>query len=73
MLVACRKVPGARLESLYTVKGIVGSNPTLSAIISFKIGRKKFPIFDNIIKESPKGAIMEWVIAAVIVYWLVTK
>ena len=29
---ACRKVLGARLESLYTVKGIVGSNPTHSAI-----------------------------------------
>ena len=25
-------VEGARLESVYTVKGIVGSNPTLSAI-----------------------------------------
>ena len=24
---------GARLESVYTVKGIVGSNPTLSAIL----------------------------------------
>ena len=32
MLVPSRKVLGARLESLYTVKGIVGSNPTLSAI-----------------------------------------
>ena len=30
-----RAVEGARLESVYTVKGIVGSNPTLSAI--FKI------------------------------------
>ena len=27
-----RAVEGARLESVYTVKGIVGSNPTLSAI-----------------------------------------
>ena len=26
-----RAVEGARLESVYTVKGIVGSNPTLSA------------------------------------------
>ena len=26
------KVIGARLESVYTIKGIVGSNPTLSAI-----------------------------------------
>ena len=51
----------------------MGSNPTLTDIVSFKNGRKKFPIFDNIIKESLKGAIMEWVIAAVIVYWLVTK
>jgi len=31
MLISSRKVLGARLESVYTVKGIVGSNPTLSA------------------------------------------
>ena len=30
-------VEGARLESVYTVKGIVGSNPTLSAIIKIFI------------------------------------
>ena len=29
---ASRRGHGAGLESLYTVKGIVGSNPTLSAI-----------------------------------------
>ena len=35
---ALRKVEGARLESLCTVKGTVGSNPTLSAInLSFSI------------------------------------
>ena len=29
----CRKVLGARLESVYTGNRIVGSNPTLSAIL----------------------------------------
>ena len=28
---------GARLESVYTLTGIVGSNPTLSAIIFFEV------------------------------------
>jgi hypothetical protein len=28
-------VEGARLESVYTLTGIVGSNPTLSAIILY--------------------------------------
>jgi len=32
VLVPSRKVVGAGLESLCTVKGTVGSNPTLSAI-----------------------------------------
>ena len=32
-----RVVEGARLESVYTVKGIVGSNPTLSAILKIFI------------------------------------
>ena len=30
-----RVAEGARLESVYTLTGIVGSNPTLSAIPSF--------------------------------------
>ena len=32
-----RVAEGARLESVYTLTGIVGSNPTLSASLSFSI------------------------------------
>ena len=37
-----RVVEGARLESVYTVKGIKGSNPFLSAKNNFKQARKIF-------------------------------
>ena len=35
------KVEGARLESVYTVKGIKGSNPFLSAKFQFNFFSKK--------------------------------
>jgi len=41
-----RVVEGARLESVYTRKGIAGSNPALSAF-NFLIIIKGFPLFDH--------------------------
>ena len=46
------KVEGARLESVYTVKGIKGSNPFLSAkkiflIFFYNIFCNKYVLFDS--------------------------
>jgi len=41
-----RVVEGARLESVYTRKGIAGSNPALSAIELRSFQRRRFPQFN---------------------------
>ena len=48
-----RVVEGARLESVYTVKGIKGSNPFLSANIFYLVIILQFKIiFISIVKEN---------------------
>ena len=55
------KVIGARLESVYTVKGIVGSNPTLSAIlkniIDFNIKDSYIYVQSDVLFNKLKGVI----------------
>src|SRR2546423_15271971 len=42
-----RVAEGARLESVYTLTGIVGSNPTLSASFSFPLLTTAYPHIES--------------------------